>query len=291
MKKTELKVDTIYRLIKGLDGLKVCVLKSNRNNADKNKEMKEGCQEIEMQQPAILTDARRAFDAGYILIDVRDRHIITETEVDDYLVAVDGNTRLHAWLLSLDENNPFTFIFQYKIYESSDAFKKAYQKINIYNTPTSTADLARDFAATTDNAVIAGYRKKQQDGLCPKAAGFATIGREIVKADLVKLQKGETPTDFEDEDAYARFAMIYDAMRPSIVATPAIFKGTEVWKFNAAKLKDATNKDKMTERLSKLYSTLPYAYGKKLEKARKDGVKTKEAVVAEILEEALAKIG
>lgn len=134
MKKKELKVDTIYHLKNGLNGLKVCVLKSNRNNAVKNKKMKEGCQEIEMQQPAIVADARPAFEAGYTLLDSHDGHTITGTEVDDYLVLVDGNTRFHAWVLSLDENKPFTFIFQYKVYENPDAFKKAYQRINIYNT-------------------------------------------------------------------------------------------------------------------------------------------------------------
>lgn len=290
MKKEELKVDTIYHLKDRLNGLKLCVLKSNRNNAVKNRKMMEGCQEIEMQQPAILADAKPAFDAGYTLLDVLDGHVITVIEVDNYLVLVDGNTRFHAWLLSLDENNPFTFIFQYKIYENSDAFKKAYQKINIYNTPTSTADFARDFAATTDNAVIADYRKKQNDGLCPKAAGYATIGREILKADIEKLQAGGTPSGFNDSLVISRFATVYDAMIQSIIDNPTIFKGAEVWKFNASKLASATDKDEMTRRLCKLYSPMSYTVGKKLEKAKKMGAKPKETVVAEILEAALAKI-
>lgn len=290
MKKTELKVDCIYHLKNGLNGLKVCVLKSNRNNAIKNKKMKEGCQEIEMQQPAILADARPAFEAGYTLLDLQDGHVITEAEVDDYLVIVDGNTRSHAWLLSIEENNPFEFIFQYKIYDTPDAFKKAYQKINIYNTPTSTADFARDFAATTDNAVIAGYRKKQNDGLCPKAAGYATIGREILKADIQKLQKGESPSGFNDTLAISRFATVYDAMLQCIIVNPATYKGAEVWKFNAAKLASATDKDEMVSRLCKLYSSMSYSVGKKLEKAKKMGSKPKETVVAEILEDALSKI-
>lgn len=290
MKKSELHVDTIYHLKNGLNGLKVCVLKSNRNNAAKNKKMKEGCQEIEMQQPAILADARQAFEAGYPILDVLDGHVITEAEIDSYLVAVDGNTRLHAWLLSQAENNPFTFIFQYKIYESPDAFKKAYQKINIYNTPTSTADFARDFAATTDNVVISGYRKKQSDGLCPKAAGYATIGREILKADIQKLQEGGTPSGFDDDVLISRYATVYDAMHQSIIDNPTIFKGAEVWKFNASKLATAVNKDEMTNRLCKLYSPMSYSVGKKLEKAKKTGSKPKETIVSEILEDALAKI-
>lgn len=290
MKKEELKVDTIYHLKNGLNGLKVCVLKSNRNNAVKNRKMMEGCQEIEMQQPAILADAKLAFDAGYILIDVVDGHTITEDEAEGYLVIVDGNTRFHAWLLSLGEHKPFTYIFQYKIYESPDAFKKAYQRINIYNTPTSTADFARDFAATTDNVVISGYRKKQSDGLCPKAAGYATIGREILKVDIQKLQEGGTPSGFDDDVLISRYATVYDAMLQSIIDNPAIFKGSEVWKFNAAKLASATDKDEMASRLCKLYSPMSYSVGKKLEKAKKAGSKSKETIVAEILEDALAKV-
>lgn len=290
MKKLELKVDTIYHLKNGLNGLKVCVLKSNRNNAVKNKKMKVGCQEIEMQQPAILADARPAFEAGYTLIDLLDGHDITEVEVDGSLVIVDGNTRAHAWLLSIEDKDPFTFIFQYKIYETSDAFKKAYQKINIYNTPTSAADFARDFAATTDNAVIADYRKKQSDGLCPKAAGYATIGREISKKDIQDLQNGKTPSGFDNVSAISRFSTIYNAILQCIIDNPAIYKGTEVWKFNAGKLASASDKDKMVSRLYKLYSSMPYSVGKKLEKAKKTGSKPKETVVAEILEAALAKI-
>lgn len=290
MKKTELKVDTIYHLKNGLNGLKVCVLKSNRNNVVKNKKMKAGCQEIGMQQPAILADARTAFEAGYTLLDSQDGHVITESEVDSYLVAVDGNTRLHAWSLSIEEKNPFEFIFQYKTYENPDAFKKAYQRINIYNTPTSTADFARDFAATTDNVVITDYRKKQSDGLCPKAAGYATIGREILKGDIQKLQKGEIPSGFDDVSAISRFSTVYDAMLQCIIVNPATYKGAEIWKFNAAKLASATDKDEMAGRLCKLYSSMPYSVGKQLEKAKKTGSKPKETVVAEILEDALSKI-
>lgn len=290
MKKTELIVDTIYHLKNGLAGLKVCVLKSNRNNTAKNKKMMEGCLETEMQQPGIFADATLAKEAGYTLIDTEDNHIVSDDEVNDYLVILDGNTRFHAWQLAIEAKTPFTYIFQFKVYKDAEAFKKTYQNINVFNTPTSTADFARDFAATTDNAVISSYRKKQHDGLYPKAAGLATIGREILKADIRKLQEGNVPSGFDDTASHSHYASVYEAALPAINATPGIFKGTEVWKFNAEKIKAATDKASMVRRLCQLYSAIPYIVGKELEKAKKTGTKSKEAVVAEILEAALAKI-
>lgn len=104
MKKHELKVDVIYHLKKMLEGLKVCVIESNRNNPTKNKKMMEGCLSEGMQQPGIFADAKLAMEAGYKLKDVEDDHVVSADEVADYLVIADGNTRFHAYMLSQKDN-------------------------------------------------------------------------------------------------------------------------------------------------------------------------------------------
>jgi len=193
MKKTELRVDVIYHLIKGLEGLKICVIESNRNNPKQNARMLEGCLSEGMQQPGIFTDARLAMEAGYTLKDVEDGHIINTDEVDDYVVIADGNTRFHAFMSSLNEGSKGTFDYKFHLMQYADAatFRTAYQKMNIFNNPTKAEDFARDLMATSTDPVLASYRAKIKDGLVPKASGFATIGREIVKKISQLFNKGK----------------------------------------------------------------------------------------------------
>lgn len=142
MKKDDLQVDVIYHLKNGNEGLKICVLQSNRNNEARNRAMKESCQKVEMQQPGIFTDARVAYEAGYVLLDVESKKKVPAAEVDEYLVVVDGNTRFWAYRLAQVEEKTFTYHFQFKEYESPQAFMEAYRGMNRVNTPTTTADLA-----------------------------------------------------------------------------------------------------------------------------------------------------
>lgn len=290
MNKIDLKVDTIYPLDKDLNGLKVCILKSNRNNADKNKKMMQGCQDTEMQQPGIVTEASLAFEVGYTLLDVETGVEINDSNVKDYLVILDGNTRFHAWQMALKTSNPFTYIFQYKKYGDAATFKKAYQNINVYNTPTSTADFMRDFAVSSDNKVLSSYNQKIRDKLCPKAAGYATIGREIMKADIVSLGRGSGPSYFSDYKTLEVYSKLYEGLDLLRKECPSIFKGTEIWKYFATHIKNASDQSKEADRMLKLITTLPPTSFSKLLKAKKDGTKPKETVVSEILDEALKQL-
>lgn len=289
MKKTELRVDVIYHLIKGLEGLKICVIESNRNNPKQNARMLEGCLSEGMQQPGIFTDARLAMEAGYTLKDVEDGHIINTDEVDDYVVIADGNTRFHAFMSSLNEGSKGTFDYKFHLMQYADAatFRTAYQKMNIFNNPTKAEDFARDLMATSTDPVLASYRAKIKDGLVPKASGFATIGREIVKKDLTTLQQGKTPAGFDDKENMHRFNMVYESIKPLFKGYLKSFKGSEVWKFIAAKINGSSDKDGMASRITKMFETMPLRFLIPFLTATGNGSRTKESVVCEILEDAM----
>ncbi len=292
MTKSELKVDVIYHLIHKLEGLKICVIESNRNNTNNNKKMLEGCLSEGMQQPGIFADARVAMEAGYTLRDVENNQVVSVNEVDNYLVIVDGNTRFHAYMLS--QKDPTKGSFEYKFhlmkYENPELFRTAYQKMNIYNTPTKTEDFARDLLAVSELPALSSYREKTKDGLTPKAAGFATIGREIVKKDLIDLQNGKTPTAFSDIDSMARFNSIYDSIKPLFEDNLKSFKGSEVWKFIAARINGVNDKSAMAERIKKMFDMMPPRLFSSFLKAKSDGIQTKETIVYKILDEALALV-
>lgn len=287
MEKKQLKVDIIYHLKTGFEGLKICVLKSNRNNPIKNKKMMEGCRAVEMQSPGIFTDASLAMKAGYELIDVKDGHTVTEAEVNDYLVIVDGNTRFHAWELARKENNTFEYLFQYKKYDDAQTFRNAYLKMNVCNTPTSTADFARDLEATSNNPVIASYRSKTNEGLTSKASGYATIGREITKKDMVELQKGITPALFNDKANQNLFENVYNKLTPIRKGSPLTFKGTEIWSWIANKINSAEDKLIMSETIIKMFLTMSIPTFLSIQTAKKDGNRSKETVVKDYLDKAL----
>lgn len=290
MKKTDLAVDTIYRLKNGYEGLKICVLKSNRNNPIKNKKMMEGCIAVGMQSPGIFADAILALQAGYELIDVEDGHSVTADEVNDYLVIVDGNTRFHALELALKANQPFEYLFQYKKYSDAVELRTAYLKMNVCNTPTSTADFARDLEATSNNSVLVSYRAKIKDGLTPKAAGYATIGREIVKKDMRELQNGNTPALFNDKPNQDLFERVYGGISDIREQSPATFKGTEIWSWIANQINGADDKQEMAESVIKMFHTMRPLLLLSIQTAKRDGNKSKEVVVKDYLDTALAEL-
>lgn len=290
MKKTDLAVDTIYRLKNGYEGLKICVLKSNRNNPIKNKKMMEGCIAVGMQSPGIFADAILALQAGYELIDVEDSHSVAADEVDDYLVIVDGNTRFHALELALKANQPFEYLFQYKKYSDAVELRAAYLKMNVCNTPTSTADFARDLEATSSNPVLVSYRAKIKDGLTPKAAGYATIGREIVKKDMRELQNGNTPALFNDKPNQDLYERIYGGISDIREQSPATFKGTEIWSWIANQINAADDKQEMAESVIKMFHTMRPLLLLSIQTAKRNGNRSKEVVVKDYLDTALAEL-
>ena len=80
MNKTEIEVGKIFNLINGTEGLKICIMESNRNVPSQIKKMQKSIEEIGQQQPGIFTEAVLLYQAGYRLIDVNDGHVITSEE-------------------------------------------------------------------------------------------------------------------------------------------------------------------------------------------------------------------
>lgn len=284
MKKSDLQADTIYRLKNGYEELKICVLKTNRNVAPRNRKMQLSCNSVGMQSPGIFTDAILALRAGYELIDVEDNHIINRNEAKDYVVITDGNTRFHAYELAMKQKSPFEYTFQYKQYANAEAFKEAYLQMNVCNTPTSTADMSRDIAARIKDKVVVSYEAKISDGLCPKAAGYATIGRQIGKKDMVDLNNGITPSLFNEQPILARFVEIYDGIKSKREKCPQAFKGAEIWSWNANMVNGADDKDSMVKNLVNMFANLSDEVFEQIKSAKKTGSETKEVVVKKILD-------
>lgn len=286
MKKDDLQVDVIYHLKNGNEGLKICVLQSNRNNEARNRAMKESCQKVEMQQPGIFTDARVAYEAGYVLLDVESKKKVPAAEVDEYLVVVDGNTRFWAYRLAQVEEKTFTYHFQFKEYESPQAFMEAYRGMNRVNTPTTTADLARDILASMNNPVLARQKQYMDDGLVAKAAAYATIGREIGKDDIAKICDGKTPNGFDDEATLALYAELYAALSTWRALSPGICKGAVIWKFNSQKMNGASDKVAMKNLLCDMYLHMGSAMIVRIRTAKCTKTETKDVVITKCLEEA-----
>lgn len=250
----------------------------------------EGCIAVGMQSPGIFADAILALQAGYELIDVEDGHSVAADEVDDYLVIVDGNTRFHALELALKANQPFEYLFQYKKYSDAVELRAAYLKMNVCNTPTSTADFARDLEATSNNSVLVSYRAKIKDGLTPKAAGYATIGREIVKKDMRELQNGNTPALFNDKPNQDLFERVYGGISDIREQSPATFKGTEIWSWIANQINAADDKQEMAESVIKMFHTMRPLLLLSIQTAKRNGNRSKEVVVKDYLDTALAEL-
>ena len=287
MKKQEIKVDTIYRLTNGTEGLKICIMESNRNVPSQIKKMLKSIREIGQQQPGLFTEATYLFNAGYKLIDVDDNHVVAENEVEGYLCIFDGNTKFHAYEMATKEGNPFEYKFQYVTFPDMDTCVKTYRGINMANTPTRTKDYVRDFQATSTHPILSLFRARVEDGLYPKSAGFSIFGEELQKKHVEMLWKGETPALFQDEENIARYNRIYDSMRELVKENPKEFRGTEVWCFISSKMNKAADKNEMAAKIINFFENLPHKVFTAMQKAKKDGAKSRAQVVSEILENAM----
>ena len=289
MNKTEIEVGKIFNLINGTEGLKICIMESNRNVPSQIKKMQKSIEEIGQQQPGIFTEAVLLYQAGYRLIDVNDGHVITsEEEAAEYVCILDGNTKFHAYQKSAKEGKPFPYKFQYIQYPDVETVKKVYLGINIANTPTRTNDFLRDFLATSNHQYLTMYRDRiNNDGLYPKAAAISVFGEELQKKHIVQLRNGETPDIFKDAAKIDRFTKIYEAMREDVKDNPKMYRGTEVWIFIADKMKKADDKDVMADKLIDLFTNLSQRVFKSMQTAKKDGAKSRAQVVYEILDAAM----
>ena len=152
---------------------------------------------------------------------------------------------------------------------------------------TKTKEFANDVLATTDLPVLLSYKEKIAKGLAAKAAGYATVGREIVKRDMESIFNGKIPSEISNTGILAMTDPIYSAVMQAFSSekkAKSIVKGTNLWSYNAKKLSASSDKKAESKKLVKLYSILGSRECSELMDVKAESGRTKEQIIHEILE-------
>ena len=292
---------------------KVLVIKSNRKDSRQIKAKQRSCLKHGMLVSALFADATAAFDAGYVLVNPITGEVVkNREETFGKLVIMEGNTRFWAWLAEVERikeekrkskgkgesktEKPFEYTFTYRHITDPQVFKDQYRHINIDNVPTKTKDFARDFLDTEKaNKIIAAYASKIDRGLTPKAAGFATKGKEVKKADVQSLLAGKVPSVFNDGDTedIELYQMIFDGVcegfgieKDAPIKNKAL-KGTFIWRWTAKKIHE-TDEDcrfDVANRVINMFTGMSAQDSERINNAEKTETQTREQVIHTILDE------
>ena len=292
---------------------KVLVIKSNRKDSRQIKAKQRSCLKHGMLVSALFADATAAFDAGYVLVNpVTGEVVKNREETFGKLVIMEGNTRFWAWLAEVERikeekrkskgkgesktEKPFEYTFTYRHITDPQVFKDQYRHINIDNVPTKTKDFARDFLDTEKaNKIIAAYASKIDRGLTPKAAGFATKGKEVKKADVQSLLAGKVPSVFNDGDTedIELYQMIFDGVcegfgieKDAPIKNKAL-KGTFIWRWTAKKIHE-TDEDcrfDVANKVINMFTGMSAQDSERINNAEKTETQTREQVIHTILDE------
>ena len=292
---------------------KVLVIKSNRKEPKQIKSKQESCRKHGMLVSALFTDATAAFDAGYVLVHPITGEVVkNREETFGKLVIMEGNTRFWAWLEEVKrikeekrkskgkgdakKEKPFEYTFAYRHITDPKVFKDQYRHINIDNVPTKTKDFARDFLDTEKaNKIIAAYAGKIDRGLTPKAAGFATKGKEVKKADVQVLLAGKVPSVFNDGDTedIELNQMIFEGVcegfgiEKDAPIKNKVLKGTFIWNWTAKKMNvtDAGDRLDLAVKVISIFTSMSAQDSERINNAEKTETQTREQVIHGILDE------
>ena len=292
---------------------KVLVIKSNRKDSRQIKAKQRSCLKHGMLVSALFADATAAFDAGYVLVNPITGEVVkNREETFGKLVIMEGNTRFWAWLAEVERikeekrkskgkgesktEKPFEYTFTYRHITDPQVFKDQYRHINIDNVPTKTKDFARDFLDTEKaNKIIAAYAGKIDRGLTPKAAGIATKGKEVKKADVQSLLAGKVPSVFNDGDTedIELYQMIFDGVcegfgieKDAPIKNKAL-KGTFIWRWTAKKIHE-TDEDcrfDVANKVINMFTGMSAQDSERINNAEKTETQTREQVIHTILDE------
>lgn len=291
----KLKPDQIYHSL-DLEGLNLCYIQSNRKDQKQIQDKLETCEDIGMKANAIFTDAEKAIECGYTLIDIKTGKEVTEEEATRYYVILEGHTRYWAYKKAQEkakadpDYKPFDYKFVYDPILDEKPFSTVYRQINRYNVPTNGADYARDLHATTKNEILDKYTSKTDFGLLEKSAGYATVGKPIELRDIRKASEtdGENlPEIFSDTSFSESAEPVYEKVKSTFCTDDKIcpfVKNVPVWKWIARKLNTAVDKAAVSKKLVKMFDGMLAKDAKVLESATKQGNKSKEEVVMDTLE-------
>ena len=292
---------------------KVLVIKSNRRVSRQIKAKQKSCRKHGMLVSALFADATAAFDAGYVLFNpITGEEVKNREETFGMLVIMEGNLRFWAWLEEIKRikeekrkskgkgesktEKPFEYTFTYRHITDPQVFKDQYRHINIDNVPTKTKDFARDFLDTEKaNKIIAAYAGKIDRGLTPKAAGIATKGKEVKKADVQSLLAGKVPSVFNDGDTedIELYQMVFDGVcegfgiEKDAPIKNKVLKGTFIWNWTAKKIHEADEDSRIdvADRVINMFTGMSAQDSERINNAEKTESQTREQVIHGILDE------
>ena len=292
---------------------KVLVIKSNRRDPKQIKAKQKSCRKHGMLVSALFADATAAFDAGYVLFNpITGEEVKNREETFGMLVIMEGNLRFWAWLEEIKRikeekrkskgkgesktEKPFEYTFTYRHITDPQVFKDQYRHINMDNVPTKTKDFARDFLDTEKaNKIIAAYANKIDRGLTPKAAGFATKGKEVKKADVHALLEGKVPSIFNDGDTedIELYQMIFDGVcegfgiEKDAPIKNKVLKGTFIWNWTAKRMNitDAGDRFDLAVKVISIFTSMSAQDSERINNAEKTETQTREQVIHGILDE------
>ena len=308
-----MKERVIFTLKKSTVKKNVLVIKSNRKDSRQIKAKQKSCRKHGMLVSALFADATAAFDAGYVLFNpITGEEVKNREETFGMLVIMEGNSRLWAWLEEIKRikeekrkskgkgesktEKPFEYTFTYRHITDPQVFKDQYRHINIDNVPTKAEDFARDFLDTEKaNKIIAAYASKIDRGLTPKAAGFATKGKEVKKADVQALLAGKLPGIFNDGDTedIELYQMVFDGVcegfgiEKDASIKNKVLKGTFIWHWTAKRIHEADEDSRIdvADKVINMFTGMSAQDSERINNAEKTETQTREQVIHGILDE------
>lgn len=292
---------------------KVLIIKSNRKVQRQIKGKQKSSRKHGMLVSAVFSDATAAYDAGYVLVNPITGDVVkNREETFGMLVIMEGNTRFWAWLAEIerikaekrkskgkgDDKNekPFEYTFSYCHITNPKVFKDQYRHINLDNVPTRTPDLARDVLDTErENATVIAYASKVDRGLSPKAAGFATKGKEVKKKDIEALMAGKVPGIFKDGhcDDLETYQIVFESVcegfgiEKSDPIKNKVLKGTFIWRWIANKMNATDECDRLdvAVKMISIFANLSAQDSERINNAEKTATQTREQVIHGFLDE------
>ena len=308
-----MKERVIFTLKKSTVKKKVLIINSNRKDPKQIKAKQKSCRKHGMLVSALFADATAAYDAGYVLFNpITDKVIQSREETFGMLVIMEGNSRFWAWLEEIKrikeekrkskgkgdakKEKPFEYTFAYRHITDPKVFKDQYRHINLDNVPTKTKELARDFMDTEKaNKIISVYAGKIDRGLTPKAAGIATKGKEVKKADVQALLAGKVPSVFNDGDTedIELYQMIFEGVcegfgiEKDAPIKNKVLKGTFIWNWTAKKIHEADEDSRIdvADRVINMFTSMSAQESERINNAEKTEAQTREQVIHGILDE------
>lgn len=292
---------------------KVLIIKSNRKVKRQIKAKQKSCREYGMIVPGVFSDATVAYDAGYVLINPLTGKVIqSREETFGMLVIKEGNTRFWAWLAEVERieeekrkskgkneglaEEAFEYTFTYRYITDPKVFKDQYRHINLDNVPTRTPDLARDVLDTErENATVIAYASMVDRGLSPKAAGFATKGKEVKKKDIEALMAGKVPGIFKDgqSDDLETYQTVFEGVcegfgiEKDAPIKNKVLKGTFIWRWIANKMNATDEGDRfdIAVKMISIFASMSAQDSERINNAEKTETQTREQVIHSILDE------